>query len=71
MKGMLRSFDLAHDGGREGTPLDNLVIDIGDVHHKLDVVIEVVAENAHDDVLAQVRSTRECRARSPNLACPM
>ena len=38
-------------------PLDDLVIDIRNVHHKLHIVVKVIAENTHDNVLTQIGST--------------
>ena len=67
---MLRSFDLLGERDEQGPPLDNLVIDIRDVHHKLHVVVEVVAENAHDDVLAQIRSACQTPSTTPTSRVP-
>lgn len=36
---------------------DDLVVDIGDVHDKVDVVAKVVLQDAADDILGQVVTT--------------
>ena len=69
LKGMPRSLELRRRDRRR-LPVDDLVIDIGDVHHEDDVVVEVVAQNSHDDVLAQVGSGNEVLSGS-YLAWPM
>lgn len=63
VKGMLRSLDL--DEMREQRiPLDNLVINISDIHDKLDVIIEVVAKNTHNDILTQIGSKTKNRNKN-------
>ena len=39
-------------------PVDNLIVNIGNVHHKHHVIVEVITEHTHNDVLAQIRSRR-------------
>ena len=50
MKGMLRSLELFHRK-REYLPVDDLVIDIGNVHYKRDIAVEIVTQNSRDHVL--------------------
>ena len=66
---MFRSLELRRRGCTR-LPVDDLVIDIGDVHHKDDVVVEVVAQNSHDNVLAQVGSGNDALSEA-YLAWPM
>lgn len=35
-------------------PVDDLVINIGDIHHKHHIIIKVVTKHTHNDILAQI-----------------